>query len=237
MVFGGGSGIGLATATIGADAYSAVVIADPDPCCGQLDLVRSGRVSWVSGDARKPDEVLGLLSTLIQEYGILPAVVTTVGGAHVQNPLELDLDAWRAEVEFNLNSAYVVATAAAGIMAKHGGGAIVTTSSSYATVAKADRIGYSAAKAGVIALTKSLALATARKGIRVNCVAPGATDTPRVRSMTGTAKEFEKVLEASAQGRIATPEDVAQAILYLASPAASSITGQVIWVNNGTYMP
>ena len=55
--------------------------------------------------------------------------------------------------------------------------------------------------------------------------------------MTGATAEFEKVLEASAQGRIATPEDVARAILYLASPAASSITGQVIWVNNGTYMP
>jgi NAD(P)-dependent dehydrogenase (short-subunit alcohol dehydrogenase family) len=236
VVFGGASGIGLATARLGGANHRNVIIADIDEGAASLDLVRSGKARWEKCDATDPDAVQALLAATARNPGGLSAVVTTVGGAHMADPLKLDLAAWRKETAFNLDSAYIVATSAAQLMVAQGHGAIVTTASTYAYVAKTDRIGYCASKAGVIALTKSLAVATARHGVRVNSVAPGSTDTPRLRAMTGSEAAWEEKLAASVQGRISTPEDLANTILFLASPAAQSITGQVIWVNNGNYM-
>ncbi|CAM5317720.1 SDR family NAD(P)-dependent oxidoreductase [Eoetvoesiella caeni] len=236
VIFGGASGIGLATATYAAEIYDEVVIADTSDA-SRLALVRDRKATCVQCDATDPTSVAELLGSVVQRHGRLAAVVTTVGGARVHDPLLIDLEAWRKETAFNLDSAYVVATTAAALMVEHGGGAIVTTSSTFAYVPKADRIGYGASKAGVIALTKSLALATARNNVRVNCVSPGATDTERLRGMTGTAAEFAAICEASVQGRIATTNEVANAILFLSSDAATAVTGQVLWVNNGNYMP
>lgn len=237
VVFGGASGIGLAAVTLGADRYAHVVLADVDPRAQELDVVRSGRARFAHCDAADPQGVPELLERVRRECGSLDTVVTTVGGAHMHDPLELDLPAWRREIAFNLDTAYVVATSAARLMAEHGGGAIVTSSSSYGVLPGKDRIGYTAGKAGVIALTKSLAQAVARRNVRVNCVAPGSTDTARLRAMAGSEAAMQARYDASPQGRIATPEDLAEAILFLASPAARSMTGQVLWVNNGVLMP
>ncbi len=237
VIFGGASGIGLAAARLLSGHGVYVLIADSNDQATELDLVRSGACSFFRCDATDPQQVAAALELGQQQGHRLSGVVTTVGGAHIHDPLEVDLAAWRREVAFNLDSAYLVATSAAKLMAGQGGGSIVTTSSSFAYVPKADRIGYAASKAGVIALTKSLAMAGARQGVRVNCVAPGATDTPRVRAMTGSDAEWQKICEQSVQGRIQSPEDVAGAIVFLLSPGAQSVTGQVIWVNNGSYMP
>ncbi len=237
VVFGGASGIGLATATLGCDQHDAVMIADVSAEGESLDIVRLGHAGYMRCDAADPAGVRAVLDRVIAQYGGLGAVVTTVGGAHLQDPLKVDLDAWRQETSFNLDSAYVVATTAAQLMVAHGGGAIVTTSSTYAHLPRPDRIGYAAAKAGVIALTKSLAAAVAGHNVRVNCVAPGSTDTPRLRQMTGDAAAFEAKVQALPQQRMSTPDDLARTILFLASPAAKSTTGQVLWVNNGAFMP
>ncbi|GAA0514607.1 SDR family oxidoreductase [Pigmentiphaga daeguensis] len=236
VVFGGGSGIGRATAELGTREYARVVIADVDPAARDLDVVRTARAEFRPCDAADPGEVRALLDDAARRHGGLAAVVTTVGGAHPHDAWSVDLDGWRKEMAFNLESAYVVATTAASLMAASGG-AIVTTSSSYARLPGADRIAYTAAKAAVIAFTRSLAQAVARSGVRVNCVAPGTTDTARLRAMAGSEAAMQARYEASPQGRIATPEDVARSILFLASPAAESLTGQVIWVNNGMLMP
>lgn len=237
VIFGGASGIGLAAARLASAQCAPVRIADTDESAQQLDIVRNGSCSFTRCDATDPQQVQAVLDQAMRAAGRLEGVVTTVGGAHIQDALEVDLAAWRRETAFNLDSAYLVATSAARMMAAQGSGSIVTTSSSFAYVPKADRAGYAASKAGVIALTKSLALACARRGVRVNCVSPGATDTPRVRAMTGTNAEWQEICEQSVQGRIQTPEEVASAIIFLLSPGARSITGQVIWVNNGSYMP
>ncbi|MDO8277031.1 MAG: SDR family oxidoreductase [Burkholderiaceae bacterium] len=237
VVFGGASGIGLAVARIAIAQGAAVLIADTDEKMRERDLVRGGACSFVRCDATDPQQVQAALDQGLRFTGRLDGVVTTVGGAHLHDPLEVDLAAWRRETALNLDSAYLVATSAARIMAATGGGSIVTTSSSFANVARADRIAYAASKAGVISLTKSLALAVARKDIRVNCISPGATDTPRVRAMTGSDADWRQICEQSVQGRIQTTDDVANAIVFLLSPGARSITGQVIWVNNGSYMP
>ncbi len=237
VVFGGASGIGLATATLGGEQHDAVVIADVSPQGHELPIVTSGRARYERCDAADPAGVLAVLQGVIARHGRLGAVVTTVGGAHLQDPLKVDLDAWRKEISFNLDSAYVVATTAAQLMVANGGGAIVTSSSTYAHLARPDRIGYTAAKAGVIALTKSLAAAVAHQHVRVNCVAPGSTDTPRLRAMSENDAAFQAKVQALPQQRMCTPQDLARTILFLASPAAQSTTGQVLWVNNGAFMP
>ena len=237
VIFGGARGIGLATATRACGLYEKVVIADVDGDMSKLDIVRTGRAESSLCDALDPAAVTTLLDSAAERHGRLAAVVTVIGGAHIHDPLILDLAAWRKETAFNLDTAYIVATAAASLMVKRQAGAIVTTSSSYASVPKSDRIGYAASKAGVIALTKSLAMATARFNVRVNCVAPGATDTERLRAMTGSEHDLDTIREAAVQGRIATPEEVAEAVLFLCADSSYSITGQVLWVNNGSYMP
>jgi NAD(P)-dependent dehydrogenase (short-subunit alcohol dehydrogenase family) len=199
--------------------------------------VLGGRAAWQHCDAADTAQVHRVLSAVQNESGMIGMVVTTVGGAQLGDPLELDLDAWRRQTSFNLDTAYVVATSAARLMVAQGKGAIVTTASTYANLPRPDRIAYTAAKAGVIAFTRSLAAAVAARGVRVNCVAPGSTDTPRLRTMTGDEAAWEEKLNSTPQGRIASTDDVARAILYLGSPDAASVVGQVLWVNNGAYMP
>ncbi|CAN5720919.1 3-oxoacyl-ACP reductase FabG [soil metagenome] len=237
VVFGGASGIGLATATLGIAQYQHVVIVDVDRNAADLDIVRSERAALRHCDAVDPAGVQAVLADVLARCGSLTSVVTTVGGAHVGDALDLDLVAWRKEIAFNLDSAYVVSVSAARLMVENGGGSIVTSSSSYGFLPGEDRMGYCAGKAGVIALTKSLARATGRRGVRVNCVAPGSTDTPRMRGMAGSEEAMQARYAASPQGRITTTEDQAEAILFLSSPAARSMTGQVLWVNNGMLMP
>jgi NAD(P)-dependent dehydrogenase (short-subunit alcohol dehydrogenase family) len=237
VVFGGASGIGLATATIASENCDEIIIADVDASAPELDLVRSGRAQFVTCDATDPNAVETALQFAQSHFGGLSSVVTTVGGSHFHDPLELDLAAWRREITFNLESAYVVATIAAKHLKALGGGSIVTTSSTIAAAPRIERIGYAAAKAGVIALTKGLALAVAADGVRVNCVAPHSTDTPRFRAMIGDAAALESRIQASPQKRIAVPDDLAHTILFLISDASRSTTGQTFWVNNGNYMP
>jgi len=236
VIFGGGSGIGLAAARLASQMGDRVTIADSDATAAQLAIVTDGHCGFAVCDVTDPTQVKRALAEA-SAHSRLDAVVTTVGGAQVRRELALDLDYWACDLMFNLTSAYVVATAAIEVMSPHGAGCIVTTSSSFAVQPGPDRIAYSAAKAGVIGLTRSLAAATARLGIRVNCVAPGLTDTPRVRSLSGTPDAFKALELAKPLGRAATAEDVAQAILFLASDAAASMTGQVIHVNSGSYMP
>lgn len=238
ILFGGASGIGLATACLAAKRGYDVLISDLATDGPKLEPVQSGQVRFAKCDATDAEEVAALLRQHIGGSGGAACnVVTTVGGATFHDPLEVDLAAWRREQTFNLDSAYLVATTAAKLM-KEGGntGSIVMTSSTIAATPRPERIGYAAAKAGVIALTKGLALAVAGDGIRVNCVAPHTTDTPRLRALIGE-EGLEERVRTSVQRRIAVPQDMAETILFLASDAARSTTGQVFWVNNGNYMP
>jgi 3-oxoacyl-[acyl-carrier protein] reductase len=237
VVFGGGSGIGLAAATLAQAAGAQVTIADLNQDASHLPLVTSGQCRFAACDVTDSLAVRRVLAEVVTLNGRLDGAATTVGGARIRTDLAVDMDYWDREIRFNLSSAYIVAMSAIEIMKPAGAGSIVTTSSSFGVSPGADRVAYSAAKAGVIGLTRSLAAATARLGLRVNCVAPGLTDTPRARRMTGSAEAFAKVAASKPQGRIATTEEAASAILFLLSDAASAMTGQVIHVNNGSVMP
>lgn len=237
VVVGGGSGIGWAAAEAAIGLGARVAVADIDPATA--DLVKSlGKAAlFVPCDATDPQQVAALLDRAAERHGGIDGLFTTVGGAHLAPVDAVDLAAWNAELAFNLTSAFLVCRAALPHMARRGGGAIVTTSSGYAIMAGPDRAAYTAAKAGVIALTRTLAATAAPQRIRVNCIAPGPTDTPRFRAMNGGDAGVERVRKAMPLGTIPKPIDCANVALFLLSDAASQVTGQVVHVNGGLLMP
>jgi NAD(P)-dependent dehydrogenase (short-subunit alcohol dehydrogenase family) len=235
LVVGGGSGIGLAAARLAAADGARVTIADVDPAAAKQADELGAR--FVECDATDAASAEAAVRGAAERDGRLDCLFTTVGGAHVAQLDELDPDSWSKEIEFNLGSAYNVCRAALPLLKEQRGGAVVTTSSGFASMPGVDRAGYTAAKAGVIAFTRSLAAALAPFRARANCIAPGPTDTPRFRAMNGGDAGVEEVRKSMPLGEIPTPEDCANVALFLLSDRARQVTGQVIHVNGGLLMP
>ena len=236
VIVGGGSGIGWAAAELAVKLGARVTVADVDPAIDGLVTSRLGAAaSFNFCDATSADDLRRLMETSEQRAPI-DGLLTTVGGARLGPISEVNRQTWDAEIAFNLTSAFLACQAVLPFMKERGRGAIVTTSSGYANLPGADRVGYTAAKAGVMALTRSFAKDAASYGIRVNCIAPGPTDTPRFRAMNGGDEGVELVRRAMPMGRIPTSEDCARAALFLLSDAAGAVTGQVLHVNGGLLM-
>jgi len=141
---------------------------------------------------------------------------------------------WDDVIATNLTSIFRLSKAVIGAMIKTRYGRIINISSSVATLGRVGQTNYGASKAGIIGFSKSLAREVATRGITVNCVAPGLIDTDLTKSMSDL--ERESTLKNIPLARAGTPEDVAAAVLFLASPAAEYITGQTIHVNGGLFM-
>jgi NAD(P)-dependent dehydrogenase (short-subunit alcohol dehydrogenase family) len=235
LVVGGGSGIGLAAAAIAAREGANVTIADIDPSAAAR--AKELGAAFVECDATDAASAEAAVRATADQAGRLDCLFTTVGGAHIASLDELDPEAWSREIDFNLGSAYNVCRAALPLLKDQRSGAVVTTSSGFAAMPGTDRAGYTAAKAGVIAFTRSLASALAPYRARANCIAPGPTDTPRFRAMNGGDAGVEEVRRSMPLGEIPTPEDCANVALFLLSDAARQVTGQVIHVNGGLLMP
>jgi NAD(P)-dependent dehydrogenase (short-subunit alcohol dehydrogenase family) len=160
--------------------------------------------------------------------------VTTVGWTAITSFLDETPDYWRRIVDVNLMSCIYLA-AAAGRAMQETGGAIVLTASEAGKVGQAGETVYAAAKGGVIALTKSLAREYARYGIRVNAVAPGVTDTPLLASQGGE-ELLSRVTSGIPLRRLGEPEEIAEAIVFMASDSAAYVTGQTLCVGGGLTM-
>jgi NAD(P)-dependent dehydrogenase (short-subunit alcohol dehydrogenase family) len=235
VVVGGGSGIGFAAARMAIELGAKVVVADRD--LAGKDKVAEFGAGFAQCDATSRAEMEGAFASAAASLGAVNAIITTIGGARLGAFEELAADDWRRELDFNLGSVYAVVQAGLPHLKSAGGGAVMLTSSGYGVMPGPDRVAYTAAKAGVFAMTRSLASAFASSNVRVNCVAPGPTDTPRFRAMNGGDQGVERVRSAMPLGRIPKPEDCAKAMLFLISDAASEITGQTLHVNGGLLMP
>ena len=171
----------------------------------------------------------------VAALGSIDRVVSTVGWTAITSFLEETPDYWRRIIDVNLMSAIYLSASAGRVMKENGGGSIVLTSSEAGVVGTSGEAVYSAAKAGVVTLAKSLAREWARFGIRVNVVAPGVTQTPLLESQGGDAL-LASIVRAIPLRRAGTPHEIATAIEFMSSGAASYVTGQTLCVGGGLTM-
>jgi NAD(P)-dependent dehydrogenase (short-subunit alcohol dehydrogenase family) len=187
------------------------------------------RATVVVGDLLEPAVADGVAATAVEHFGRLDAWVSNAGVQPVAGLMEVDDAAFRAVVEGNLTTAFVATRAAASRMVD--GGAIVNVASIEAFQPAAGHSHYAAAKAAVVAHTRAAALELGPSGVRVNAVAPGLIDRPGLAD--AWPEGVERWMTACPLGRLGQPEDVGDACLFLASPAARWITGSVLVVDGG----
>jgi NAD(P)-dependent dehydrogenase (short-subunit alcohol dehydrogenase family) len=241
MVTGGGNGIGAAIARAFAREEARVAILEVDAPAGEQvadEIARTRREAFaVPCDVTVPEAVREAVATVTARWGRVDVLVNNAGWfPGITRTEEVTVQAWEAVLRANLTSVFVCSTAVLPIMRRQGGGRIVNLSSvvgrSGAVLTAAP---YAAAKAGIIGLTRQLAGEWAPHGITVNAVAPGTTATARVLAAR-TPEATRAVAAAIPLGRLGEPEDVAQAVLFLASDAARHVTGAVLDVNGGQAM-
>lgn len=238
LVVGSGSGIGRAVAELFASRGIRTVAADLDPA-GPRELARQHEHIRVVGengwDATDPAACERLLAATVEELGSVDRVVSTVGWTAITRFLDESPEYWRRIIDLNLMSAIYLSAAAGRVMRESGGGSIVLTSSEAGVAGQSGEAVYSAAKAGVVTLGKALAREWARFGIRVNVVAPGVTQTPLLDSQGGE-ELLASVVRAIPLRRAGDPSEIAAAIDFMSSPAASYVTGQTLCVGGGLTM-
>jgi len=237
IVTGGASGIGLAAAERLAREDYSIVILDIDDKGGQHvagEIQRRGKqAAFMRIDVTREDAVQAAFDTIISAHGRIDVLVNVAGGSlHRHDIEEFPLDHWRAVIDLNLTSTFLCCRAVTGLMKSQKRGAIVNISSDIGFSGDAHRSAYAAAKAGIVGLTKTLALELAPYNVRANAVAPGRIATPRVRA-TYTDSAWEAAAKRIPIGHAGEPEDVAEAVAFLASDAAKHMTGQTLHVNGG----
>jgi NAD(P)-dependent dehydrogenase (short-subunit alcohol dehydrogenase family) len=239
LVTGGGSGIGRATALLLAERGAAVLVADRDGSLAESVAAEctgvGGSGSATTTDVTDPDAVEAMVELAVSTYGGLDIAINNAGTSGTFAPIaEHPLEAWRSTVDVNLNAVFYCMRAEIPRMLERGGGAIVNTSSGAGLMGFAGLSAYVASKHGVVGLTRSGALEYARKNIRVNCVCPGTVRTPMLEGFTGHNEDALQAMgRAMPVGRLATPEEIAAAMVWLASPAASYVTGHALAVDGG----
>ena len=240
VVTGAGQGGGRGIAHQFAQAGARVVVVDlererAEKAAAELHDQGTESMACVT-DVTSPKEVHGMLDDILARFGQLDVGVNNVGNFRGHPPssvLEQDLSFWEAAVAQNLHSTFLCSQAFARAMIERGdGGAIVNVASLSGLRASASLAPYGAAKAGVMQFTQTLARELAPHGIRVNCVAPTAIDTPSFHASAGPER-VEQTLAAVPLGRLCDPKDLGGAVVLLASDLASFVTGQTLMCDGG----
>ncbi len=237
LITGGGSGIGRATCLLFAGEGATVVVADYVAEGGhetvQQIKANGGKATFVQADVSKSADVQNMIATTVQTCGRVDVLFNNAGiegpSAKIANYKE---DDWDRVIAIDLTSVYLGMKYVIPEMLKQGGGSIISTASVAGLVGFPGSGAYAAAKAGVINMTRMVALEYADKNIRVNCICPGIIDTPMVDRVVG-GRLRERVVKAEPVGRLGRPEDIANAALFLASDDSSFATGAPFVIDGG----
>lgn len=241
LITGGAGGIGRATALLFAREGAAVSIVDLNQNAGQ-EVVREisaagGRAIFECADVTRSADCRRVVERTIHEFGGVSILFNNAGIIRRASVLEIGEDDWDTVMAVNVKSIFLMSREVIPAMAKAGGGSITNTASGWGLAGGARAAVYCASKGAVVLLTKAMAIDHGAQNIRVNCICPGDTDTAMLRSEARQLGEAEdRFLSGSAKrplGRVGTPEEIAQAALYLASDASSFVTGTALVVDGG----
>ena len=241
LITGGASGIGRATALLFAREGAAVVLADVNASAGQSvadEIIQSrGRAFFEPVDVTRAADCKRLVERTIRDFGRIDILFNNAGIIRRATVLDLAEEEWDRVMAVNVKSIYLLSREVIPHMEKAGGGTIINTASGWGLAGGAKAAVYCASKGGVVLLTKALAIDHGSQRIRVNCICPGDTDTNMLRDEAQQlGEENSRFLAESAKrplGRVGTPEEIAQAALYLASDASSFVTGTALVVDGG----
>lgn len=241
LITGGGSGIGRAIAQRWslAGGVAAVLGRRKEALDETVDLITAagGRAEAVVCDVRDHEAVAAAVEGLVAGHGRLDALVNNAAGNFVVPSEELSPGGWKAVTDIVLNGTYYCTHAAARHMLAHGGGTVLNIIAGYAWHGHPGTVHSAAAKGGVVAMTRTLAVEWGARGVRVNCLAPGPTETAGAgAALWGTEQARRDVLASVPANRFAEPAEIAESAAFLLSDRAGYITGEVLVADGGQWL-
>jgi len=240
LITGSSQGIGRATTVLLHDSGCKVVINHPglpqttqdaEVLAQELNTIRPGSAEAVAADVSKEDQVIAMMQHLQKRHGGIDFLVNNAGIIRDKTVAKMTLEEWQIVQDVNITGVFLCAKYGAEIMRE--GGSIVSISSLSAQVGSFGQGNYASAKAGVIALTKTLSRELAKRGIRVNAIAPGLIKTSITKNIP--EEYLLKMFEQIPLRRQGEPEEIAKAVVFFCSDLASYVTGQTLSVNGGWY--
>ncbi len=241
LITGGSEGIGFATAKLFLEEGAKVAISGRSSTKGRAslrELRRHGQAIFVQGDVSRPSDARKMVERVVSTFGRIDVVFNNAG-IYIEKLAEDTTESeWDQVLDINLKGAFLVSKCAIPYMRRQHSGVIINNSSDAGLVGNRSCPAYCASKGGVTLMTKAMALDYAKDGIRVNCVNPGVIDTPMLAREARASGNPETYLDRTAEehpmGRIGLPEEVAHAVLFLASDEAGFVTGGALSVDGGT---
>jgi NAD(P)-dependent dehydrogenase (short-subunit alcohol dehydrogenase family) len=241
LITGGTSGIGKAVAELFAREGANVAITGRNESRGHAVIARilesGGQAIFVRTDVRHAAECKRAVDATLGSFGRLDILFNNAGVFYSQTALECSEEEWDLQIDINLKGTFLMSKYALEPMIAQGGGVIINNSSGWGLVGGDKAVAYCASKGGVVLLTKAMAIDHGRQGIRVNCICPGDVDTPMLpedaRRRGLEWKTYLAGCENRPLGRIGTPEEIAKAVLFLASDDSSFMTGAALVVDGG----
>jgi NAD(P)-dependent dehydrogenase (short-subunit alcohol dehydrogenase family) len=237
FITGSASGIGRAIATLFAREGAFVTVADYNEEGGvetaELVAKEGGRARFIRTDVTSEENVHESIEKTVNGSGRLDVLINDAGIVHMAGAIDTKLEDWERVMNVNLRGMFFCCKHGIPHMLKNGGGAIVNIASIGSLVSVPAQAAYNASKGGVVALSRQMAVDYGPSNVRINCIGPTATDTPLIRTAGANSRALRAIAKSHPLRRIAQPEDIAYAALFLASDEARCITGAVLPVDAG----